>query len=118
MSAIVYRRFRCCRRLLADIDEADRVPAGEALLDRTMNLVEESIDLAVRIGHLPDTSLIATKIGEVRRAVCASPSYLAARNAPRDPEDLGNHELIEMTAMGAFGNIWSFAHAAPQCQSD
>lgn len=76
-----------------------------------MNLVEEGVDLAVRIGHLPDSSQIATKVGEVRRVMCASPSYLAARGAPRDSEDLRHHELIEMTAMAAFGNLWSFSQA-------
>ena len=52
--------------------------------DRIVNLVEEHIDLAVRIGELPDSSLIATRIGTIRHVVCGSPSYFAARGMPRD----------------------------------
>jgi DNA-binding transcriptional LysR family regulator len=50
----------------------------------------------------------ATKVGEVRRVICASPSYLATRRAPNAPADLADHDLIEMSGMAAFGNIWSF----------
>lgn len=93
------------------LDAYPEVRASLELLDRPMSLIEEAIDLAVRIGHLPDSSLVTTKVGEVRRVVCASPAYLAAHGEPREPRDLSRHELIEMTGMAAFGNVWSFAQA-------
>lgn len=64
------------------------------LADRVVNLVEEQIDIALRIGDLPDSSLVATKVGSIRRVVCASPSYLAARGTPAHPHDLAAHDCI------------------------
>ncbi|QRO34572.1 LysR family transcriptional regulator [Chromobacterium violaceum] len=71
----------------------------EALLqDRLVNLMEEGLDAAVRIGHLPDSSLRAIKVGEVRRVTCASPDYLARHGEPETPEALGGHAVIASTA--------------------
>src|SRR5215470_1105010 len=62
--------------------------------DRAVNLLEEHVDVALRIGALADSSLIAARIGEVRRVVCASPTYLKSRGSPRSPEDLSKHDCI------------------------
>jgi DNA-binding transcriptional LysR family regulator len=64
------------------------------LQDRAVNLVEEHVDLALRIGVLADSSLIAVRVGEIRRVVCASPAYLKARGAPKSPADLASHDCI------------------------
>jgi DNA-binding transcriptional LysR family regulator len=64
------------------------------LNDRQVNLVEEQVDAAVRIGHLVDSDLRATKVGEVRRVACASPAYLALRGTPAAPDDLSGHEGV------------------------
>ena len=64
------------------------------LADRIVNLVEEQVDVALRIGALPDLSLIAARLGTIRRIVCASPSYLAARGLPANPSDLAAHDCI------------------------
>jgi DNA-binding transcriptional LysR family regulator len=64
------------------------------LSDRIANLVEEHVDLAVRIGDLPDSGLIATGVGMVRQVVCASPAYLAAHGTPMQPSDLAQHAGI------------------------
>jgi DNA-binding transcriptional LysR family regulator len=64
------------------------------LSDRVANLVDDHLDAAVRIGELADSSLIAQRIGSVRRVTCASPAYLAKRGRPRKPEDLANHDCI------------------------
>ena len=64
------------------------------LNDRQVDLVEEHIDVAVRIGHLIDHDLRASKVGEVRRVACASPAYLAQRGTPTVPEDLLSHDGI------------------------
>lgn len=71
------------------------------LLDRQVNLVEERVDVAVRIGHLGDSSLIATRVGQVRRLLCASPAYLAGRGVPQTPEDLRDHDGITFTGFAA-----------------
>ena len=64
------------------------------LSDRVVNLMEEHIDVALRIGELPDSSLTATKVGAIRRIVCASPGYLAARGTPPHPTDLVAHDCV------------------------
>jgi DNA-binding transcriptional LysR family regulator len=64
------------------------------LNDRVMSLSEEQIDVALRIGTLPDSSLIALRLGTIRRVVCASPAYLAAHGTPRALEDLAGHDCI------------------------
>ena len=62
--------------------------------DRVVDIIEESIDVAIRVGRLPDSSFMARKIGDDVRLVCAAPSYLAAHPMPRRPEDLAHHNCI------------------------
>jgi DNA-binding transcriptional LysR family regulator len=69
------------------------------LNDRNLDLIEEGIDVAVRIGPLSDSGLLVTRVGEVRRVVVASPAYLATRGAPRKPADLAGHDTIFGTAI-------------------
>jgi DNA-binding transcriptional LysR family regulator len=143
------RYLEACRRLLADLDEAEGSLTGEhgeprgelavtapvvfgrlhvlpvvseflrafphvdvrlLLLDRTVDLIEEGQDVAVRIGELPDSTLIATRVGAIRRIVCASPAYLAARGVPQAPEDLVDHDCITFTAV-APPDRWAFPGA-------
>jgi len=69
------------------------------LADRVVNLVEEGVDVAVRIGVLDDSSLVARKVGETRRVVVGSPRYLAARKRPRSPIDLRSHAIVHFRAL-------------------
>jgi DNA-binding transcriptional LysR family regulator len=64
------------------------------LADRRLNMIEDHVDIGLRVGELKDFSLVAKKVGAVRRVVCASPSYLARRGAPKSPEDLKDHDCI------------------------
>ena len=64
------------------------------LNDRNLDLIEEGLDLAVRIGPLADSSLVARQIGSVRRVVVASPAYLQRRGVPRTPAELASHDTI------------------------
>lgn len=64
------------------------------LADRQLSLADEQVDVALRIGHLADSALIATRVGTVRRVICASPDYLARRGLPNLPQDLGQHDGI------------------------
>jgi len=75
--------------------------AGELMLsDRIANLVEEGIDLAVRIGELDDSSLIARRAGSTRRVLVGAPAYLARRGTPRHPDELRSHDTITFGGLG------------------
>jgi DNA-binding transcriptional LysR family regulator len=76
--------------------------------DRVIDLQENHVDLAVRIADLPDSSLIATRVGSIRRVVCASPGYFAAHGAPQRPADLAAHDCITFEGPIA-PDIWAFA---------
>jgi len=76
------------------------------LLDRPANLIDEGIDVALRISHLADSNLVALRLGEVRRVVAASPRYLATHPRIDEPGDLAKHRIIAMTHFGI--DTWSF----------
>jgi DNA-binding transcriptional LysR family regulator len=136
-----------CRRILADLTEAERTASGEYTAptgeltvttplglgrtilipiladflkaypdiktrmiptDRVLSLVQEHIDVGIRIGNLPDSSLMAIRVGATRRLACASPSYLAARGTPRTPEDLTGHNCINYPGFASGGDVWTF----------
>jgi len=80
------------------------ITARLALSDRYANLADDHLDVAVRIGELADSSLVATRVGSVRRVACASPAYLAAHGRPRRPSDLARHACISTTL-----DDWTFA---------
>jgi DNA-binding transcriptional LysR family regulator len=75
--------------------------------DRVVDMVEEGVDVAIRIGKLPDSSFMARKIGDDVRLVCAAPAYLASHPAPRRPEDLARHNCI-VSRDRAYLNRWHF----------
>jgi DNA-binding transcriptional LysR family regulator len=87
---------------------AERYPQIQlalSLSDRTVNLIEEGFDLAVRIAHLEDSSLTARKLAPNRRVVCASPGYLARHGTPRTPDELARHNCLTTTD---FAMNWDF----------
>jgi DNA-binding transcriptional LysR family regulator len=83
--------------LAAFMQEHPRIDLELSLDDRRVDLLSESFDLALRIGKLPDSSLIARRLAPVRAVAVASPAYLAARGVPRQPGDLADHELMVYT---------------------
>src|SRR5476649_684800 len=86
--------------------------SGELRLsDRMINLVEDGVDLAVRIGHLADSSLVARQVGEMRRIVVASSGYLKRRGEPDTPEAIASHQTIQFGAMTASPD-WRFVSDA------
>lgn len=134
-----------CKRILADVTEAERMASGEftaptgeltvtapvslgrthlipiladflktypdirtnlVLIDRVQSLVQEQIDVGLRIGELPDSSLIAVRVGATRSVVCANPTYLSARGTPRTPEELADHDCISYPAI-ASPDVWT-----------
>lgn len=87
------------------------VSARLLLLDRPVNLIDEGVDIALRIGHLPDSSLIATRLGgDVRRVVVGSPRYLAAHPRIDEPADLAKHQVVAFTNFGL--DSWNFTPAS------
>ena len=135
-----------CKRILADVMEAERAASGEyaaatggltvtapvglgraylipilaeflkaypeidvelVLNDRIMSLPEEQIDVALRMGPLPDSSLMALRLGGIRRIFCASPTYLAARGTPRTPNDLAGHDCVSYPSLLS-PDVWTF----------
>ena len=135
-----------CRRILLEIEEADRHAAGihaaprgtvsvtasvlfggmilapmllelldrypeisvtTMFVDRVVHMVDEGIDVAIRIAELPDSSLVARRVGTMRRVLCASPDYLARRGRPGSPGQLSDHETIEFSMMTP-GGEWVF----------
>jgi DNA-binding transcriptional LysR family regulator len=77
------------------------------LNDRQLDLVEENIDLAIRVGELKDSSLIARKLANVHFAMCASPGYLHAWGTPRHPAELAEHEVLVYNNVSV-GRQWSY----------
>lgn len=140
------RYFEDCRKILADVEEAEAAASGSYVrptgvlnitasvlfgqqfmvsilteflrenpevtarglfVDRVVNLVDEGIDVAVRIGHLPDSSQSALRVGKVRQMVCGAPGYFAAHGIPQNPADLAQHSIAAGTS--SFGALdWQF----------
>lgn len=84
------------------------VDAQCVFVDRVVNLVDEGLDVAVRIGELPDSALRAVNVGRVRRMLLASPAYVAAHGRPQRPQDLAEHLLIQPTQVAPYPE-WRFA---------
>jgi DNA-binding transcriptional LysR family regulator len=97
------------------LSEYPHLSARLLLIDRNVRLVEEGIDIAVRIGSLADSSLKAIKIGAVHRVIVASPDYLARRGLPNTVSDLADHDLIGTAGPRAAGQ-WKFGTRQPKLQ--
>lgn len=76
-------------------------------VDRVVNLIDEGLDVGIRIGPLPDSSLRAIRVGQVRRVVCASPSYLQQYGIPQTPADITRHRVVAATSMST-ASEWMF----------
>src|ERR1019366_5870299 len=83
------------------------VGAELRLADRMINLVEDGVDIAIRIGHLPDSSLVARHVGEMRRIVVASSDYLKQRGEPKTPQAIAAHDTIQFGATTTSAD-WQF----------
>jgi len=95
--------------LVADfLKDHPQVSAELMLSDRYLNLVDDGIDVALRIGELGDSSLIARRAGATRRVVVGSPGYLAARGKPKHPRDLLSHACLRARFSGGATPTWDF----------
>lgn len=77
------------------------------LSDQIVDLIDAQVDLAVRLSELPDSSMIALRIGEIRNVICASPAYLATRGTPKHPNDLIDHDCVTRSTPST-PNGWPF----------
>lgn len=104
---IVFGRLHVTPVVTEFLRAYERVDVRLLLADRALNLVEDRVDLAVRIGTLPDSRLVASKVGQIRRVVCASPAYLKERGTPRAPQDLVKHDCVTFAGLTDAGS-WGF----------
>lgn len=93
--------------MLEYLDRHPMVNVNALFLDRVVNLVEEGIDIAIRIGELPDSSLRAAKVGTVRQVVVAAPRYFRRYGIPLHPSDLKSHRIVAATGISA-SHDWKF----------
>lgn len=144
------------RQVLEDVEEAERVAAGEYttakgslvitapivfgrlhvlpivteflksypavdvrlfLSDRTINMLEDHVHVAIRIGHLADSSLIASRVGSIRLVTCAGVDYLATRGRPRHPSDLAAHDCISFEGLVS-SSTWNFRRGKTEVAVD
>ena len=104
---VVFGRLRVIPHLKEFFARYPGVSVDLVMNDIYADLIEEGIDLAIRSGEIPDTSLIAKRIASTRRVVVATPSYLHGRTAPAHPRDLAQHNCIAFSR-AAFGVQWPF----------
>ncbi|MBR0737795.1 LysR family transcriptional regulator [Bradyrhizobium liaoningense] len=98
----------CLQPILAEFLVAfPEVDVQLHLQDRTINLLDEHIDVALRVGELADSSLISVRVGEIHRVACASPAYLKTRGTPKSPDDLSMHDCVSYPPMQS-PTTWRF----------
>jgi len=105
---IVFGRLHVLPLLSEFLRRRPSIDVRLRLADEIVPLVDAGIDIAVRIAHLPDSTLKALRVGSVRRAVYASPAYLAAHGEPATPADLTRHACVCFAAGGQSGERWDF----------
>lgn len=115
-ASAAFGRAHVAPLVLEFLESHPRVSVRTLYVDRIVDLTEEGFDVAVRIAHLPDSSLTAIPVGSVRRVVCASPRYLSAHGTPRRPEDLVRFDTIAFSP-GMAPEPWFFGAAPGKSRS-
>jgi DNA-binding transcriptional LysR family regulator len=108
---ILFGRLHVLPIVTEFLDRFPEVQAALALVDRPVDLVEEGLDVAVRIGALGESSAVATRVGALRRIVVAAPDYLARRGTPQRPADLTDHDVVAFSGIAGVEH-WVFREAA------
>ncbi len=98
-SPVTFGRLILAPQICSFLNQYPLVTVSVLMLDRVVSLVDEGIDVAVRVGSLPDSSLAAKRIGSVRRMLVASPDYIARRGTPASPSELKQHAIIAFTGL-------------------
>lgn len=106
-ASIMFGRLHVEPVLLAFLGAYPDITASLTLADHVLNLVDENVDAAIRVGQLPDSGMVAMRLGEISWVACASPAYLAARGEPESPEALFTHDSIMFEGLYSNKN-WRF----------
>lgn len=104
---VMFGRLHVEPVLLEFLKAYPEISARLVLADQVVNLVDDQVDVAIRIGRLPDSSMIATRLGAVGWVTCASPQYLETRGTPQTPAELDQHDCIMFEGIYS-NNLWSF----------
>jgi DNA-binding transcriptional LysR family regulator len=104
---VLFGRLHVLPIMTTFLEAFPRLSARMLLVDRVVDLVEEGLDIGVRIGNLPDSSMRAVRVGAIRYITCASWAYLAKRGTPATPQDLADHDCISFTAL-SHAERWPF----------
>jgi DNA-binding transcriptional LysR family regulator len=104
---IMFGRMHVLPVVARFLDAFPDVAVDLVLTDRVAHFLDDQVDVAIRIGLLPDSGLIATRLGTVRRLVCASPGYLAANGVPATPGDLARHSVVSFEGVSS-PTTWIF----------
>ncbi len=110
---IVFGRLHVLPVVTAFLEAYREIDIRLLLADRMINLVEEHVDAAIRIGNLADSSMTAIKVGEIRRVVCASPAYFRKRGRPLTPDDLATHDCVTFEGLQS-AEQWLFGTGKAQ----
>lgn len=97
-SSVLFGQIYVMPIMMEFLDLYPKVTGRMIMLDRVVNLVDEGIDVAIRIGHLPDSSYSAIKVGTVRRVICGAAEYFAKHGIPEDPSALVDHRIVAATS--------------------
>ncbi len=108
----MFGRLHIAPIVLDFLEGQPQVQVRTLFVDRLVHLLDEGIDVALRIAHLPDSGLTAVPVGSLRRVVVASPDYLARRGEPLAPADLAAHRAIGFSNDGISANPWRFREGA------
>lgn len=104
---IVFGRMHVLPVVTRFLDAYPDVAVNLALTDRVAHFLDDQVDVALRVGSLPDSDLVATRLGTVQHIVCASPAYLKSHGTPTRPDDLARHRIIAFQSVSAL-STWDF----------
>ncbi|WP_420955541.1 LysR family transcriptional regulator [Burkholderia gladioli] len=105
------------RRWLDEFNDLHpQVALSLVLADSLSNLLHDDIDLAIRFGVPADSGMVAKRLADNRRVLCASPAYLTAQGAPRHPEELGEHRFVLLSSSAGVANQWKFSREGETVQ--
>jgi len=104
---IMFGRMHVLPVVTRFLEAYSEVSVGLVMTDRVAHFLEDQVDIALRIGPLPDSNLIATRLGAVRHVICASPDYLAAHGIPKTLDDIAKHRVVSFQSVSAL-STWVF----------
>ena len=104
---VEFGRIHVAPVLAEYLDHYPEMTASLLSVDRVVNLVDEGLDVGIRIGHLPSSDLVAVKVGQIRRLICGAPDYFEKHGMPQSPEDLVNHKIVSALDLSSRA-VWRF----------